>query len=67
MKIQFGQQPFHHLFVPTVLPFSEGGFDIDEEALHCYLARLTTDELVARGVGIVINSEGGRACLPQPG
>jgi dihydrodipicolinate synthase/N-acetylneuraminate lyase len=59
MNVQFGQQPFHHLFVPTVLPFSEGSFDVDEEALHRYLEHLTTDDLVARGIGIVINSEAG--------
>lgn len=59
MAIQFGRQPFHHLFVPIVLPFVEGGFDVDEEALRRYLRRLTSDELVARGIGIVINSEAG--------
>ena len=51
MEIQFGQQPFHHLFVPIVLPFVEGGFDVDQEALRRYLRCLTSDELVARGSG----------------
>jgi 4-hydroxy-tetrahydrodipicolinate synthase len=59
MWIEFGQQPFHYLFVPTVTPFAEGGYDIDEVALRSYLERLSADEFAARGVGIVINSEAG--------
>ncbi|MFZ1994984.1 MAG: dihydrodipicolinate synthase family protein [Solirubrobacteraceae bacterium] len=59
MGFQFGDQPFHHLFVPTVLPFADGGFDVDEDGLRRYLRGLTTDELIARGIGIVINSEAG--------
>jgi dihydrodipicolinate synthase/N-acetylneuraminate lyase len=59
MEIQFGHKPFHHLFVPAVLPFLEGSFEVDEEALRRYLRHLTSDELVARGVGLIINSEAG--------
>jgi 4-hydroxy-tetrahydrodipicolinate synthase len=59
MQIEFGHRPFHNLFVPTVLPFSEGGYDIDEAALRRYLNRLVEDERAAQGVGIVINSEAG--------
>ena len=59
MTLQFGNRPFHHLFVPTVLPFADGGFDIDEERLRGFLRHLTSDEFCARGVGIVINSEAG--------
>ena len=59
MRIEFGRQPFHYLFVPTVLPFADGGYDIDEAALRRYLERLSANEFAARGVGIVINSEAG--------
>jgi 4-hydroxy-tetrahydrodipicolinate synthase len=59
MRIEFGRQPFHYLFVPTVLPFADGGYDIDEPALRRYLERLSADEFCARGVGVVINSEAG--------
>ncbi|MGB9113126.1 MAG: dihydrodipicolinate synthase family protein [Acidimicrobiales bacterium] len=59
MRIEFGRQPFHYLFVPTVLPFAEGGYDIDESALRRYLERLSAPEFAARGVGVVINSEAG--------
>ena len=59
MWIEFGRQPFHYLFVPTVLPFKEGRYDIDEPALRRYLERLSEPELADRGVGIVINSEAG--------
>lgn len=59
MRVEFGRKPFHHLFVPTVLPFAEGGYEIDEAALRRYFERLTRDDLVARGVGIVVNSEAG--------
>ncbi len=59
MRIEFGRQPFHYLFVPTVLPFADGGYDIDEAALRRYIERLSANEFAARGVGIVINSEAG--------
>ncbi|HUZ42402.1 MAG TPA: dihydrodipicolinate synthase family protein [Acidimicrobiales bacterium] len=59
MKLIFGERPFHNLFVPTVLPYAAGGFDVDEAALRRYLAYLTNDKFVAEGVGIVINSEAG--------
>ncbi len=59
MSLEFGHRPFHHLFVPSVLPFRDGGFDIDEEALRRFLRHLTSDEFRARGVGIIINSEAG--------
>ncbi|MGA8297135.1 MAG: dihydrodipicolinate synthase family protein [Acidimicrobiales bacterium] len=59
MWIEFGRQPFHYLFVPTVLPFEQGGYDIDEPALRHYLERLSAPEFAERGVGVVINSEAG--------
>lgn len=59
MGIEFGRQPFHYLFVPTVLPLTEGGYDIDEPALRRYLERLGSNEFAARGVGVAINSEAG--------
>ena len=59
MRIEFGRQPFHYLFVPTVLPFAEGGYDIDESALRRYLERLSATVFASRGVGVVINSEAG--------
>jgi 4-hydroxy-tetrahydrodipicolinate synthase len=59
MRTTFGDRPFHHLFVPCVLPYKEGGFDVDEAALRRFLAFLTKDEFVAQGIGIVINSEAG--------
>jgi len=59
MALEFGNRPFHHLFVPTVLPFADGGFDVDEDALRRFLRQLTSDRLCARGVGIIINSEAG--------
>ena len=59
MWIEFGRQPFHYLFVPTVLPFAPGGYDIDEPALRRYLGRLSAPQFAERGVGIVINSEAG--------
>ncbi len=59
MPITFGDRPFHRVFVPCVLPYALGGFDVDEAALRHFLEFITKDEFVDQGVGVVINSEAG--------